>query len=296
MAFSKGDDRVLGRLSNSSHLRRVVLPILARINPGDITIRHHLTGDPVHLHSFRHKGYWFHGFTRERAVLLFIARLVPSDAVVLHIGAHIGYTTLYLSTLAPNGVVHAFEPGANNLSYLKANVASHHNIIVSDLAVSDREGEGTLGVEDLTGRNNSMLSDMEIYHRNAELAFVRTQTTQQPVRLTTVDRYCERLTIRPSFIKIDTEGFEFEVLSGARRTLESDFPIVMVETTRRIPEVVDVLHGLGYTLVTAQLQRMDRLPAWNENVVAVHEEQHPWAVQFLSSVESDEGRLAQAEA
>ncbi len=42
-------------------LRRLAIRILFRINPGDITIRHHHTKDKFRLHSFRHKDYWYHG-------------------------------------------------------------------------------------------------------------------------------------------------------------------------------------------------------------------------------------------
>lgn len=45
-------------------VRKTLLPLFERLNPGDITIRNHRTSDRLKLHSFRHKGYWFHGRRR----------------------------------------------------------------------------------------------------------------------------------------------------------------------------------------------------------------------------------------
>jgi len=57
---------VLEWLSRVGPVRRALIPLFRWVNPGDITIRHHWTGERITLHSFRHKGYWFHGRTRER--------------------------------------------------------------------------------------------------------------------------------------------------------------------------------------------------------------------------------------
>ena len=59
-----------------SALRRAGVQIFRRINPGDISIRHHWTGEPFRLHSFRHKGYWYHAASRERATMIAFAQLI----------------------------------------------------------------------------------------------------------------------------------------------------------------------------------------------------------------------------
>ena len=46
-------------------VRKVVIGTLRRFNPGDISIRHHYTGEKLTLHSFKHKGYWYYGKRRE---------------------------------------------------------------------------------------------------------------------------------------------------------------------------------------------------------------------------------------
>jgi len=50
-------------------LRKIILPIFSKINPGNIFITHYYTGDKLLIHSFRHKGYWYHQREREREIL-----------------------------------------------------------------------------------------------------------------------------------------------------------------------------------------------------------------------------------
>src|SRR6478735_1296610 len=102
--------------------RRSLLPIFAKVNPGDITIKNHYTGDALHLHSFQHKGYWFYGRRREAATMKLFQRLIQPESVVAEVGGHIGYITQFFATLVgPRGRVYVFEPGPNNLPYLRAN-------------------------------------------------------------------------------------------------------------------------------------------------------------------------------
>src|SRR5262249_12209411 len=104
---------------------RLVLPMMRKLDLGDITIRHHWTGDALRLHSCRHKGYWYHGKRREYATMEVFSELLKSRDFVVEIGAHIGYVSLYLAHLiGREGRLVVFEPGPNNLPYLRRNTMS----------------------------------------------------------------------------------------------------------------------------------------------------------------------------
>lgn len=47
-------------------------------------------------------------------------------------------------------------------------------------------------------------------------------------------------------MKIDVEGFEADVLTGAPRTLRTHTPLIMIEGANRNPAVVDCLSSIGY--------------------------------------------------
>src|SRR5215469_14582451 len=132
----------------NTFLRRIALPVFARLNPGDITIRHHYTGAPLRLHSFRHKGYWFHGKAREADTMKLFARLIRPGDIVFEAGGHIGYVTTYFASLVEQtGRVVVFEPGVNNLPYLRANVGRYSQVQVVDCAVSDVCGKAEFYLE-----------------------------------------------------------------------------------------------------------------------------------------------------
>lgn len=50
-----------------------------------------------------------------------------------------------------------------------------------------------------------------------------------------------------AFIKIDTDGSDYDVLQGAAQTLQAEHPVVVVEMTRHQLEIYRFLQGFGYT-------------------------------------------------
>jgi FkbM family methyltransferase len=264
----------MDRMRLPTPIRRVGLRIFSRINPGDVTITHHWTGDRLRLHSFRHKGYWYHGFRRERSTMLSLARLLGRGDVVIEAGGHIGYLTLHCARLVGEaGAVHVFEPGPNNLPYLHANVDSIDNVVILEEALGDTPGTAQLFVEDLTGQNNTMLGDAGEYRRNSRFAGVDACTYSVSVPVTTMDDYCSDNGITPTFVKIDVESFELEVLEGANATLAGSRPIVLVEIARRQDEVVALMTSLGYGLFSDDLRRLGTVSP-GRNYVFLHEGFH----------------------
>jgi FkbM family methyltransferase len=211
-------------------VRRVLLPIFARVNPGDITIRHHYTGDRIRLHSFHHKGYWFYGKRREPATMRLFKALVKEGATVLDIGGHIGYTALYFASLVgPKGKVYVFEPGPNNLPYLKHNTRLKSNVIVIEAAVGSQKGQSTLFMENLSGQNNSLIQGYRRLRSSAAAANFTPQIDPVNINVVTLDDFCREEALHPQFLKIDVEGFELEVLRGAIQVLQKLRPILIAE-------------------------------------------------------------------
>ncbi len=254
--------------------RRAGLKVFSRLNPGDVTINHHWTGDRVRLHSFRHKGYWYHGFRRERATMLALARLLGCGDVVIEAGGHIGYLTLHCARLVgPAGSVHVFEPGPNNLPYLHANVGSVDNVVVVEGALGNTVGEADLFVEGLTGQNNTLLADAREYRHNSRSAGVYADTYTVAVPVTTIDRYCKERDVAPELIKVDVESFELEVLEGAGEVLGRHRPIALVEIARHADEVVQLMASSGYALFSDRLKRLANADP-SRNYVFLHEDSH----------------------
>ncbi|MEO7045101.1 MAG: FkbM family methyltransferase [Ferruginibacter sp.] len=231
----------------NKNLRRLVIPLLKFFNPGKISIKHHYTGKKIWLDAFHHKGYWFHGKNRESDTMILFKKLIKTDFTILEIGGHIGYITNYFSYLVPNGVVYVFEPGINNLPFLKQNIENLENVTLVQKAVSNKNGKAKFYIENLTGQNNSLLSDYENFNQNNQLAFVKTNKKEVEVETITIDSFCQEFSIIPDFIKVDIEGAELLALQGMVETLNYK-PLMMIEITENWELIYGILSKAGYKI------------------------------------------------
>ncbi len=223
--------------------RRLVLAALKRVSR-DITIRHHHTGDPLRLNLYTHKGYWYHGKRREAATLGLCRQLIQPGWTVYDVGGHIGYLSLYFAKFAgPQGKIHVFEPGENNLPYLERNISGHANITLVRVAVGAAPGRATIYLENLAGQNNSLVPEFAELARNAALAGAGAgKVTPRDIAVTTLDLHSAATRTMPDFVKIDVEGFELEVLQGMRELIGKR-PVILVEVQRNQSEVFALLEG-----------------------------------------------------
>ena len=179
----------------------------------------------------------------------FIASTVRPGRHVLDIGAHLGAHTLRLAALtAPDGTVTAIEPCRRHLVLLTESLALNHferRVTVVHAAACD-----VAGVREL------IVSAPGLATCNAWLrpsGYAESGASYDRVPTVRVD---DLVMPRPiSFIKLDAEGAEGLILSGARALLAHDRPVMLVDlhphllplvsgTTPR--QVIDEMAGLGY--------------------------------------------------
>jgi len=251
--------------------RKLFLKIFRHINLGDILIRHHWVGAFIRLHSFKHKGYWWHGKNREKSTILAFHDVIPrhNGGVVIEIGGHIGYFSLIFSDLVgSNGRVFVFEPGSNNIPYIRRNTANNETIILIEEAVSDREGEVEFYEEDLTGQNNSLLSDYEIFDDNLLNAGVKGfQRKVKVISTTTLDSFwAEQGFPNVDFIKVDVEGAEEQVLRGGVNLISSSKPNLMVEVTRNKELIFKQMQNMSYYMCKPEGQPIEKDTQMDGNV------------------------------
>lgn len=264
-------------------LRRLILSVFSRLNPGDISIRHHYTGHRIHIHSFKHKGYWFHGMRRERSTMLLFEELTHKGDVVIEVGSHIGYIAAYLATLVGDtGQLIVFEPGPNNLPYLRKNIEHHKNVSVIPKAVGQTNDKLPFYLENLTGQNNTLVADFEIFQRNVQNAGLKSEYETILVDVVTLDNFLESEP-KVDFIKIDVEGAELDVLLGAGNILKTHKPIVMVESNRNGDDLYDCLSNLGYIIFSSERQSVSHGDDMQDgNFFCLHPERHSDAMKAFN--------------
>lgn len=193
-------------------------------------------------------GYFFHGEIRHEVGLeRLIGRVLKPGSVFVDVGANIGYYPRMASRLVgPAGHVYAVEPQPPAIELLRANLAGLANATLLPLAMGEAEGE-----VDFFVRERGDLSSLEPTNElDPGIA-----TTAVKVRMSTLDRELAAAK-RVDLVKIDVEGFELQVLRGARETISRHQPLVTFEyidtiTSSRgvgLADFAEFFRELGYTL------------------------------------------------
>lgn len=155
----------------------------------------------------------------ERAERIFYLEYLREGMTVFDVGANVGELTLLFSRfVGASGGVHAFEPCGQSYERLEAvcRAASLRNVRLNRLALAEEEGSVSLHVydEDHMSWNTRAVRPLEDYGIDLKPLAV------EEVPATTLDLYCARNGVADiDLLKVDVEGAEFQVLSGARRLL-----------------------------------------------------------------------------
>ena len=261
-------------------IRKTVLK-LVKMTAFDTTIKHHHTKKKFLLNTYSHKGYWFHGANREaNTVKIFQSWIKPGD-FVLEIGAHIGYfSTLYADLVGANGKVDVFEPSEKNAKYLEQNIKFIGDL--SNIVTVVKKGAGDVNeqlkfyIDPISGQNNSFVPEFDGFITSREKsAESQAEIITEVVDVITLDSYFDHAATFPDFVKIDVEGFEWNVVQGFKSTIEKSKPNLMIEIQANANEIFDFFYGHGYTIYNDKLEKIAAFPEYQSkrtpNIFFKHE-------------------------
>jgi FkbM family methyltransferase len=144
---------------------------------------------------------------------IIIRRYTIPGSTVVDIGAHIGTHTVAMSrSVGVQGQVYAFEPQMKIFRELAKNIELNRccNVTPIHAALGNSQGVAFLG---------------PIEPHNEGGRSIQAKGTE-PVMMQTLDSYC---LMNVSFIKIDAENFEDFILDGARETILTNKPVILLE-------------------------------------------------------------------
>lgn len=219
--------RPLSRLARLKHdpwrtLPFYILAALSHLKPFKLTFKT-LWGKPMTCYLPEGNTFYYYGYC-EANLTNFFLRFVTPGMKVIDAGAHVGFYTMLLSELVDEtGEVHSFEPTPWTFNLLTKNTYSLKNVRINHAALADKNGELTFAdYGPGYGAYNSA-------HQAGAPALQEISTKTQVPALT-LDNYCRERGLGPDLIKIDTEGFEFEVLTGGKDLFNgSEKPLVTIE-------------------------------------------------------------------
>jgi len=192
--------------------------------------------------------------TREVFSTAHFQKIITEDMTIIDIGANIGYYALLESQLASKGHVFAIEPVSGNYNLLIKNIALNNcnNISTYNLAIGNIDG----------------YLDMYIYDKCNWSSFTKipgeniTDTIQVPI--VTLDNFIESyLPHNPHFIRMDVEGFEYEIVMGSQKTLRMAAPLILciemhphLMSREKVTAIIKIMKDNGFR-VNAIFNEMD---------------------------------------
>ena len=210
---------------------------IARVNRG-IALK-------VDLHDYLGHFVYF-GFRDEGQEKLM--DLVREGDYVFDVGTNIGNTILQFSqTIKKDGLVFGFEPDPKTYKFCTSNLKLNphiKNIQVFNYGLGNKSGEFQLEdrYESNSGGNRIIIEEVTGKSKN--------------VIVKVLDEIVEELKLKKlDLIKIDVEGFELNVLLGAKKTISQFHPIFFIEIDDNnlrdqgssAKELIEFLSGKGYS-------------------------------------------------
>lgn len=168
----------------------------------------------------------------------------PGDMVV-DIGAHTGDTSLPMALAAgPEGCCLALEPNPYVFRVLEANASLNQDracIVPLNYAATDTDGTFTFHYSDAAFCNGGFLSTIKKKrHGNRFALEVQGRNLEEVLRRDYADRL-DRL----SYVKIDTEGYDWQVIQSLMGVLREYRPVVRTEVLNKLTlEEREKLFGL----------------------------------------------------
>lgn len=170
-----------------------------------------------------------------------------SETTALDIGANIGNHSLYFSDYFSKVI--CLEPNPRTFSLLKFNTELNERIQCLNIGLSDSEETLTLYCP---AYNAGQASMTPITSENIK---------EYNVKVMPLDSL--HIADKIGFIKIDVEGHEYKVLSGARETILANKPIIVFEQHKNeivngSSKVIELLRSYGYQNFASISQREEK--------------------------------------
>jgi FkbM family methyltransferase len=175
-----------------------------------------------------HTDLFMHGY-REPEATKVMQEILTKDMTVLDIGANIGYYALMEAKVCKRVI--ALEPDMDNFRNLSKNIGINEYKNIQPYLMAAGDKDGTL---------EFALSKVPNWHRVA----VGGEKDVVIVPVSKVDTFLNKMgKPKIDLLRMDVEGYEYNILEGARETIKRDRPMMFIEIHR------DLMKNFGYSAV-----------------------------------------------
>ena len=157
-----------------------------------------------------------------------IAQSINSMPVVLDVGANIGAISLKLAQILPQAIIYAFEPTHYAWKKLTRNLTLNPTLGERIYPIQSFVGEESLKETDFKAFSSWPIDSLK--ENSAKHKIHLGEEKEANSSQISIDDFVKLKNIQKvDLIKIDTDGYELNVLRGAVNTLKNHRPIVVFE-------------------------------------------------------------------
>jgi len=166
------------------------------------------------------------------------------------VGANHGQSIESILLFRPSAEIVSFEANPNLANALIQRYRAQPGIQIRPIGLASTAGEFTLYVPSYRGFVYDGLASLD---RHSAETWINEKTVYwfNPAKVTIEQVACKTETLdsqklRPSFIKIDVQGLEYEVVLGGIETIKACEPVLLLEDLHADERTVNLVNELGY--------------------------------------------------
>ena len=179
-----------------------------------------------------------------------VKKFIKPGSDSIDVGVYRGVYSYEMSKYSEK--VHSFEPNPIIFKYINKNLKKFiKNIHLYNFALSNQNK--TINLKIPIRNSNSNKEIFEEYYEMGRATIHNENNFENYENFEIQTKTIDELSFdnKISFIKIDVEGHELEVIEGAKNTIKKDKPILLVEiekqyTKKEVAESINFINSLGY--------------------------------------------------
>ncbi len=176
----------------------------------------------MHYYKFIIKALNFLDYFQQKKIIKLINNKFPRPIVVFDVGAHFGETIKLFLNKTNLKKIYSFEASPQNFKTLKQDISNKKiaNVEIHNLGIGDKIEKNYINqtVESSSSTMHKLNNTSKYLERKLKILNIKDKDNFQqkiPVQLITLDYFIEQNNIKQiDLLKIDTEGYEFNVLKG----------------------------------------------------------------------------------
>lgn len=199
---------------------------------------------------------------RGRRMLRFYSQFIKPGDLCFDIGANVGIVTKMFLKLGAAKVL-AVEPQAQIMDNLRIVYGRNQRVTLLQKALGEAEDQAEMMIcssaPAITSLSNEWIDSVKASGRFSNYTWDK----KQIVQVTTLDKLIEQHGV-PSFVKIDVEGYEYQVIQGLTKpvhTLSLEFTPEFIESTLQCVEYLSTLGNIRFNYTLAEPSMLE-LCAW----------------------------------